>query len=157
MAGAAHAGSTVIIGMLLAFLGWKFPTEWFNWLAPIMLIGMGIWFMYRHHTHHHFHLTNPEAHIPNIRSVILTLTLSMFLSPCLEIEAYFLLAGAQGWTTVLLLSGVYLGISVTGMVIWARLMYRGLQKFDWHKLEHSAGLITGATLVATGIASFFLH
>jgi hypothetical protein len=89
--------------------------------------------------------------------VVWALTLAMFFSPCLEIEAYFLLAGAQGWSSVVLLSSLYLSISVIGMIVWVRLMFRGMQRYDWHLLEHNAGLITGATLIGTGVFSFFFH
>jgi len=86
----------------------------------------------------------------------MALVVAMFLSPCLEIEAYFLLAGTKGWWAVLLIAALYLVISITGMIVWVRLTYTGILKFNWHALEHKAGIITGWTLIATGFISFFL-
>ena len=81
----------------------------------------------------------------------------MFFSPCFEIEAYFLVAGAQGLWLVALLAVLYTIVSVTGMIIWVRLAHSGLLKMNWHSLEHNAGLITGATLMLSGVLTFFLH
>ncbi len=86
----------------------------------------------------------------------MALVIAMFLSPCMEIEAYFLLAGTKGIWAVLLIAGLYLLISVSGMVLWVRLAYKGLLKLNWHSLEHNAGIITGWTLVITGILSSFI-
>ena len=86
----------------------------------------------------------------------MSLLLAMFLSPCLEIEAYFLLAGAYGIWAVLMIAGMYVTITVLGMVLWVRLAYKGVLKLNWHNLEHKSGIITGWTLIATGIISFFI-
>jgi hypothetical protein len=43
------------------------------------------------------------------------------------------------------------------MLIWVRLALGGLQKLNWHRWEHSAGLVTGFTLVASGVALFFFE
>jgi hypothetical protein len=43
------------------------------------------------------------------------------------------------------------------MVIWVTIAYHGLNKFNWHALEHKAGIIAGVTLIASGIISFFLN
>ncbi len=37
------------------------------------------------------------------------------------------------------------------MILLVRFAYNGLLKLDWHLLEHNAGIITGLTLVATGL------
>jgi hypothetical protein len=81
----------------------------------------------------------------------------MFFSPCFEIEAYFLMAGAQGWYMIALLAIVYTVITIAGMLVWVRIVYKGLLKLNWHAWEHNAGIITGVTLILTGIISFFTH
>jgi hypothetical protein len=43
------------------------------------------------------------------------------------------------------------------MLLWVRWAYRGIQKLDWHALEHKAGIITGLTLIATGVLAYFIH
>jgi hypothetical protein len=106
------------------------------------------------HKHFQLHQT-PEPSLPQAK-IIMALVVGMFFSPCLEIEAYFLMAGTKGWWAVLTIGSLYLLISVTGIVLWVRLAYTGILKLNWHSLEHNAGIITGWTLIATGIISFFI-
>jgi hypothetical protein len=67
------------------------------------------------------------------------------------------MAGARGLWLVSLIALLYTVVTVGGMVIWVSITYRGLLKLNWHTLEHNAGIITGITLVLTGILSFFIH
>ena len=87
----------------------------------------------------------------------MALIIAMFLSPCLEIEAYFLLAGSKGWHFLLGVATLYSIISIAGMRIWVRIVYKGLLQLNWHKWEHNAGIITGLVLIITGIISFFIN
>lgn len=156
----AHGVSTVLIGLVLFFIGSNLAThvEYFtHWIGPSILIIIGLVFIYRHHMHHHFHVD--EKKIENISKgkIILALTVAMFFSPCLEIEAYFLMAGTQSSWLVWFIAALYLLITITGMLILVQLAYKGLLKLNWHRLEHNAGIITGITLVATGILSIFIH
>src|SRR5688572_30473416 len=55
----AHGLSTILIGVLLSVLGAKLDdsvTHFTNIIAPIILISMGLIFIYRHHRHKHFHV-----------------------------------------------------------------------------------------------------
>ncbi|MFC0774045.1 hypothetical protein [Terrimonas alba] len=85
------------------------------------------------------------------------MVLAMFLSPCLEIEAYFLLAGTKGWWILVTIALLYSVVSISGMLLWIRFAYKGLLKLNWHKWEHNAGLISGGVLIATGILSYFIY
>lgn len=159
LSGLAHALSTIVIGVVLGLLSIQLSDkiEYFTGIiAPLLLIGMGILFIYQHHRHKHFHLHEIPKPSLSKTKIILALITAMFLSPCMEIEAYFLLAGTKGIWAVLLIAGLYLIISVSGMVLWVRLAYKGLLKLNWYSLEHNAGIITGWTLVITGILSSFI-
>ena len=159
LSGLAHALSTIVIGIILGFAGLKLAgsVEYFtHFIAPVFLILLGVFFIYQHHRHRHFHLHNMPKPAISKNKIILTLVVAMFLSPCMEIEAYFLLAGTKGIGAVFLIAAMYLIITVTGMVIWVRLAYRGILKLNWHTLEHNSGIITGCILVITGIVSFFI-
>ena len=55
----AHGISTILIGVILSFLGAKLDnniTHFTNIIAPSVLIILGIFFIYRHHHHKHFHI-----------------------------------------------------------------------------------------------------
>jgi putative Mn2+ efflux pump MntP len=160
IAAIAHGLSTVIIGIILAFIGAQLADniEYFtHFIAPVILIVLGIVFIYRHHTHHHFHLNKHLDKNKSKKRIIIALVLAMFLSPCMEIEAYFLLAGTQAKWLLWFIAALYLVITTVGMVLLVRFAYMGLLKLNWHSLEHKAGIITGVTLVATGILAFFIH
>ena len=159
ISGLAHALSTVAIGITLGLLGLKLShnIEYFShFIAPSILVLIGAFFIYQHHRHKHFHLHHPPKPSLAKNKIIAALVLGMFLSPCLEIEAYFLLAGAHGLWFILMLALMYLVITVSGMVLWVRLAYKGLLKLNWHNLEHKSGIITGWTLILSGILSFFI-
>ena len=156
----AHGVSTIIIGFILAYIGAQLAetVEHFtHFFAPVILIILGVVFIYRHHRHQHFHIHAENKKTTSKKNIIIALVLAMFLSPCMEIEAYFLLAGSQAPWLIWFIAGIYLVITTIGMVTLVRFAYMGVLKLNWHKLEHNAGIITGITLVATGILSFFIH
>jgi len=159
LSGLAHALSTIAIGIVLALLGLQLANKidyFTQFIAPGVLILLGVFFIYQHHRHKHFHLhKTPSPALPK-NKIILALVVAMFLSPCMEIEAYFLLAGGYGLWAVISIAVLYLVISVSGMILWVRFAYKGILKLNWHTLEHKSGIITGWTLVITGIISFFI-
>ncbi len=159
ISGLSHALSTVLIGVAFGVVGVTLADHiesFAHLIAPLILIALGLFYVYQHHRHKHFHLHAQPKSLSK-RQVVFGLVVAMFFSPCFEIEAYFLMAGAHGWGHVALLGVVYTVVTVTGMVTWIRLVYKGLFKLNWHTLEHNAGIITGVTLILTGIASFFIH
>ena len=159
ISGMAHVVSTVIIGLLFGLLGSELTghiEHSTRYIAPAVLILMGLYFVRQHYKHHHFHLHQEQIKKKNKTSIVVSLMIAMFLSPCMEIEAYFLLAGAKGWYVLTGIAVMYSVISIAGMLIWVRIVYRGLLKLNWHKWEHNAGIITGLILIITGIISFFI-
>jgi putative Mn2+ efflux pump MntP len=156
----AHGISTILIGVALGLLGAKLDnnlTHFTNIIAPIILIVVGVIFIYRHHRHKHFHITEDIKKKKTKTAIITALVIAMFFSPCMEIEAYFLLAGTHAKWLVVFIALMYLVITTTGMMLLVRYAYKGLLKLNWHSLEHNAGIITGLTLVATGIITFFIR
>lgn len=156
VAGLAHVLSTVLLGLALAAGGEaisKQAEDFTHWIAPGLLAAMGIFYLYRHYYHHHFHLQRQG--LP--WGIVASLAVAMFFSPCLEIEGFFLAAGQYGWAFVGLLALVYGAVTILGMLVWMRLALAGLKRIDWHAWEHNAGLITGITLLASGILLLFFH
>lgn len=159
ISGFAHVISTILIGLLLGIIGVELSEsvqQFTHIIAPSILILIGFYFIRQHYVHHHFHLENLKtAGRPKSR-IISALVLAMFLSPCMEIEAYFLMAGTKGWWMLTAIASMYAVITIAGMVLWTRLAYKVLLKLNWHKWEHNAGLISGGVLIVTGILSFFV-
>ncbi len=159
IAGLAHVLSTIIIGVLLGLIGSELSNHLESFthiIAPAIIILLGLYFIKQHYEHRHFHVQGSRLERKTKRSIITALSIAMFLSPCLEIEAYFLLAGAHGWYMMALLALLYGSITISGMLIWVRIVYKNLVRLDWHRWEHNAGMITGLVLIGTGIISFFI-
>ena len=93
LSGPAHALSTISIGIILGLLGYQLSAslEYFtHYIAPVFLILLGLFFIYRNHRHCHFHLHNIHKPALSKNKIIMSLVIVMFLSPCMGIEAYFL-------------------------------------------------------------------
>lgn len=160
MAATAHATSTILIGVVLSYIGSELAVHvgaFTHLIAPGILIALGLIFIYRHHRHKHFRVDEAFKKKSSRSRIIVALMVAMFFSPCMEIEAYFLLAGTKAAWLVWLLAILYFLITTTGMLLLVRYAYMGLLKLNWHSLEHNAGIITGLTLVATGIVTFFIQ
>lgn len=158
VSGSAHVLSTTAIGVLIGYAGLTLASHFIRFTtiaAPVILIALGIFYFYQHHRHRHFHI-HPATPFSKKR-ILYSLAIAMFFSPCFEIEAYFLMAGAHGWAFVGILATLYIIVTLAGMIMWIRVAYTGLSKLNWHSLEHNAGIITGITLIITGIISFFIH
>ncbi|MBS3817801.1 MAG: hypothetical protein KGY76_09600, partial [Candidatus Thermoplasmatota archaeon] len=160
--GLAHTASTIIIGIGVGFFSlslsqhYDFITRVF---APVVLISIGIIYLVLEFTgkgHSHDH---PDKKISSTKSkwaVVATLSVAMFFSPCLEIEAYYFTAGTYGWDAIILISLIYLIITVSGMVLLVYLSWKGLERFNLSFLEHHEKLLTGVILIAVGLGAYFI-
>ncbi|MFZ1378204.1 MAG: hypothetical protein WAS56_00930 [Saprospiraceae bacterium] len=159
LAGLAHVCSTIVLGLFVSFFGAQlkyFLEDILTIVIPIMLILFGLYFLYRHHTHHHFHIDAQKLNEKNDNdyAIIFSIMGIMFFSPCLEIVPYFLMAGANGIPSVIILSIIFLAVSISGMLLWMYIVYEGTKKLNWHFIEHNVGLITGIILILTGVLSY---
>jgi nickel/cobalt transporter (NicO) family protein len=156
-----HSLSTVILGVVIGFASLEFSKyfeEFSTIISSALLVILGVIFIFRHHHHHHFHLDN-EKELKKIsdRKIITVLFLSMFFSPCLEVEGYFVIAGTMGMLYIFLVSLIYVVISVAGVLIWIVFARKLLSRINAHKIEHNSGLISGLVLILTGILNYFIH
>jgi len=163
--GSAHTVSSILIGIVIGLIGYKlsetieFVT---NIAAPLILVLLGIIYILLNKGHHHHENINSdnikEASKKSKLTVIISLSLAMFLSPCLEIEAYYFTAGALGWQGIAALSIVYLLITVFTMVILVDLGRKGIEKLNLklHFFEHNEKAITGTVLIILGVFSYFI-
>jgi len=168
LTGFLHTLSTIIIGIIIGFIGYKLgdTIEIVSEIyAPVILIGLGSYFIIknlRDKSHTHCHI-NPEqikqASKKSKTAIITALGTMMFFSPCVEIEAYYFTAGQFGWTGILLLSAIYLFVTVFVMIIIVELSRKSIDVLNkkLHFLEHYEKLITGVILILLGILSFFIH
>lgn len=168
LTGFLHTLSTIIIGIIIGFIGYKLgdTIEIVSEIyAPVILIGLGSYFIIkniRDKSHTHCHI-NPEqikqASKKSKAAIITALGTMMFFSPCVEIEAYYFTAGQFGWMGILMLSAIYLFVTVFVMIIIVELSRKSIDVLNkkLHFLEHYEKLITGVILILLGILSFFIH
>lgn len=167
IAGFAHTLSTIIIGIIVGFLGYKLSGSYsfiVGVIAPSILILLGIIYLIssfisnkNHHHHHHSHEINiDDKKKRTTTAIILALTVSMFFSPCLEIEAYYFVASNIGWQGIIAVSVVYTVITIAGMILLVWLGLKGIKKFESHYIEHHEKTITGLLLIVLGIAGYFI-
>lgn len=161
LAALAHSLSTFLLGVILGLFSLAMAEEissYTRWVIPSLLVLIGLYFIMQHHRHHHFHIAEKQKlEKAGATQVVTLLVFMMFLSPCLEIEAYFIMAGTYGWIMILAVGLLYTVVSVLGITFWVYLAQKGLHRLNWHRLEHNAGLVSGGILVLTGIISFFTH
>ncbi len=159
LSGIAHVLSTIIIGIFLGIIGAELSisiSRFSKVIAPSLLVLLGLYFIVQHYRHHHFHVHEQQIKKRTKSGIIISLVIAMFLSPCMEIEPYFLLAGTRGRMDILLIALIYSVVTLAGMLIWVQLAYRNMVKYNWHKLEHNAGIITGLILIISGLLTMFV-
>ncbi|MCY7357925.1 MAG: hypothetical protein LH609_10755 [Rudanella sp.] len=162
-AGLAHTVSTTLLGILVSLAGWQLAANYRDLserAIPLLLLALGLWYLMQHLRHHHVHDHIDADAVRKQRSfsgLLLSLGIAMFLSPCLEIEAYFLSAGAQGWSAVMMVALIYNVITLSGMLLMVMLARRGMQQLNADWFEHNENLITALTLVGLAILNFFIE
>jgi nickel/cobalt exporter len=164
--GVAHTLSTIIIGIVVGLIGYKLATKYAvisETIAPAILIGLGLIYIFRDFRshHHHSHNIKPMVTEPGHKksrwiAILTSLSIAMFLTPCIEIEAYYFQAGTIGWVGIFIVSAVYLLTTVVIMLLLVYLGMRGVKTFKSHLLEHHEKGITGSVLVALGILALIV-
>lgn len=161
--GIAHTLSTIMIGVVVGLVGYKLSsTAAFTTriIAPLILVVLGLTYLLLDFrgTEHHHHSPDLDA-VPRKSkwTIIASLGLAMLLSPCLEIDAYFFTAGAYGSLGIIAVAVIYLVVTVLCMLLLVDLGRRGIEKIKWHFLEHHERKVTGAVLIALGIAAYFIQ
>lgn len=166
--GFAHTLSTIIIGIIVGIIGYKLSAS-YNFIstvaAPIILAGLGIVYValdFRGVHHHH----DEHKHAPTLtektdksrwRAILTSLSVAMFLTPCVEIEAYYFQAGSIGWLGIFIVSAVYILITLIVMLLLVYLGLKGIQTINTHFLEHHEKGITGIVLIGLGIFAYFVQ
>jgi putative Mn2+ efflux pump MntP len=163
VSGLAHTLSTVLVGIAIGIIGihlsksYTFITEK---IAPAILILMGLIYLVldRIKTHKHHHgLDAEKVRSRSKTAIILSLVITMFLSPCLEIEAYYLQAASAGWMGILMVSLVYIFITVAGMIILVILASKGVKSIQSNFLSHHEKMLSGIVLILLGLFALFVH
>lgn len=164
--GFAHTLSTILIGIVVGLIGITLSASYsliMIYIAPSILITIGIIYVIlnqRGHVDHHHTETETTISKNNSKSriaILSSLSLAMFLTPCIEIEAYYFQAGIAGWKGIIIVSIVYTITTVILMLLLVYLGFKGTQQLRSNLLERYEKLITGSVLIILGIFAFFIE
>ena len=157
LAGLAHTISTTAIGVLIGFAGLKLTHEFeetSSFIAPMVLILLGMIFILLDLRRHRHREIRVEAFEKKSRAaVIASLSLAMFFSPCMELSPVYLQAGSIGGAAILMITAVYVVVTVSGMTVLVYFGMKGVERVRWHFLEHHEKAVSGLVLVALGLVT----
>jgi len=162
--GFSHTISTIFIGIIVGFAGIELSENYGHLTkiaAPVILLVIGLVYFLMdlrtgHHHHHHFELKDRDRKKTKI-AVITSLSIAMFLTPCIEIEAYYFQASTIGWTGILIVSLVYLLITLLVMFTLVYVGMKGFNRLNSHFLEHHEKGITGIVLIILAFIAFYIE
>lgn len=161
LAALAHVTGTVILGLVLGFIGKELEEEYGKIIyttSALLLIVFGLIYFTVNLPHHHHHEQKDVAAFKRSkRRWIMIFVFMMFLSPCLEVESLFLSAGVYGMGLVGLLAVIYAIVSISGILLLVNLGHRGVKLLSAEFIEHNEKRISGIVLILVGIISFFIH
>jgi nickel/cobalt exporter len=161
ISGFAHVSSTILIGIVVGWAGYKLASSYHyisQIAAPAILVLFGLVYIFRNflgHRHEHFK-EKPAPNTP-FATVVLSLSIGMFFSPCVELESYYFTAGTFGWLGIVAVSVVYLIVTVAAMVTYVALAIEGINRFNWQFLEKNEKAIIGTVLILVGITTYFVN
>lgn len=162
VAAGAHTLSTIIIGIAVGLAGYRLSASYefvTRTVAPSILIILGLIYIIieiqaKGHYHHHVKIISGDR--KSKMAMMASLSVAMFFSPCLEIEAYYFTAGTLGWRGIWAVSLVYFFATIAGIVLLVLLGRRGIDRLNWHFLEHHEKALTAVILITVGILAFFV-
>jgi nickel/cobalt transporter (NicO) family protein len=161
LAAGAHVFGTIVLGMVLGYIGKELQEEYGGAIevaASVLLIVFGlIYFTVNLPHHHHSTQEDVSAYERSRKRWVWIFIGLMFLSPCLEVESLFLSAGAFGMGAVFSMAAAYAVISILGIWLLVTLGMKGVNLLPAEFIEHNEKKISGAVLILVGIVTFFLH
>ena len=153
----SHVLSTIILGFFIGKIGMvaqKQMGQFTEWFAPLLLILFGIIYISLGQHHHHDDEVKIKTH--SFTKIVFSMSVALFFSPCLEIETFYFTAGTFGWQGIVLVSAIYLIITLLGITILTLSGKKTIERFNLHFLEHYEKKITGVILILLGILSYFV-
>ena len=110
-----------------------------------------------HHEHSHIDVDQLVKKNKSKRSIVASLSIAMFFSPCIEVEVYYFTAARVGWLGIIIVSATYFFITILGMMLLVKIGTEGVQRLKLNFVEHREKLISGLVLILVGLLAFFLE
>jgi ABC-type nickel/cobalt efflux system permease component RcnA len=100
------------------------------------------------HAHGHVHACFTSSDLATVGALLLM----MFLSPCVELDSYYVVAVQWGWLGIGVVSAIYLVVTTGVMVTIVGLAARGLERVRLPFIERYETVLSGALLIILGLA-----
>jgi putative Mn2+ efflux pump MntP len=158
-----HMVSTIVLGVLVGLVGFRLSSTYealMEVVAPAMFVLIGLIYVYRNFKaegHHHHGADISSLGDRSKKTVITFMATALFFSPCVPMGSYFFIVGAEGVASLALVSIIYIVVTLGILLIMVALGRRGVERIQWHFLEHNENLITGIILIALGLFVFFFE
>ena len=157
-----HLVSTILLGLLVGLIGFRLSATYealMEIVAPAMFVLIGLIYVYRNYRaegHHH------GADISSLgdgskRKVVTLMATALFFSPCVPMGSYFFIVGTEGIASLALVSIIYIVVTLGVLLLMVALGRRGVERIQWHFLEHNENLITGLVLIVLGLFIFLFE
>ena len=159
-----HIISTILIGIIIGIIGYKLSSTHefvMRVAAPLILIAIGLIYVsldFKGDVHPHKDSIKTDVRSKNSKFAILfPLATALFFSPCVATGSYFFVAGTRGWSGIVMVSSIYLIVTILGMVLMVNLGLRGIEQIKWRLLECHEKIITGIVLIILGVLIYFIE
>ncbi len=167
----SHMLATVGIGICIGLLGYKLSSFMQNFAITVsaaILIILGLYYIisefinskYKidlcHHCHHHQEPRELKISGKRYSVLLSSLAVAGFLTPCLELETYYLSAGFFGLKGIFAVSAVYMlcTIPMTVLLVYLGFVANSKVKLDFfEKYEHQ---IIGTIMMLVGLSLFVI-
>lgn len=165
LAGAAHVGSTVVLGAAVAGAGLAVERWLGAFAAPLaatLLFALGLFYLARHAVVSRRLAGGPPLETPvrrhgSDRAAIGALVLMLTLSPCEAFLPIYLSAASYGWAAFALLSLTLAVATAAGMTVFTTAFLMGAQRLKLQVLERYDGAILGGVLCLLAVAVLVLE
>jgi hypothetical protein len=71
--------------------------------------------------------------------------------------SYFFIVGAKGFANLAMVSAIYIVVTLGILLLMVYLGKRGVERIQWHFLEHNENMITGLVFIVLGLFVFFFE
>jgi len=160
-----HIISTISIGLIIGIIGYSVSSTSeviMHVAVPLILVGLGLvyvaWDVKGNHKHSHLSDLKSDPLSKKTKfTIIFSLATALFFSPCMAIGSYYLLAGITGWVTIVVVSTIYLIVTLGGMILMVNLGLKGVKKIESEFLAHHERLVTGLILIILAVVLYFVE
>lgn len=166
ISGFAHVLISVLIGVIIGIIGYEISNiaeTITHLLVHLVLFIVGIIYILlcikQAHTHRHLEDDLNKIKCKSKKTIILIIITAMFFSPCIELVAYYFNAELFGWQGLLLVSLVYLFITISGMVILVYVGQAGINRLNQKLkfLDSRENLIIGIVFIILAVFVYFVE